>query len=58
MTPATDSFWDILSQDEADFVQAIVLELANLALGSTDRRGHRRRLPHDPSGFPDGPEWW
>ena len=29
MMPATDSFWDILSQDEADFVQAIMLELAN-----------------------------
>ncbi len=28
MTPATDSFWDILSQDEADFAQAIMLELA------------------------------
>ena len=29
MTPAIDSFWDILSQDEADFVQAIMLELAD-----------------------------
>jgi hypothetical protein len=29
MTPAIDSFWDILSQDKTDFVQAIVLELAN-----------------------------
>jgi hypothetical protein len=29
MMPATASFWDILSQDEADFVQTILLELAN-----------------------------
>jgi hypothetical protein len=29
MTPATDSFWDILSQDEADFVRAIMPEAGN-----------------------------
>jgi len=29
MTAAIDSFWDILSQDEADFAQTIMLELAN-----------------------------
>src|SRR6266436_1426963 len=29
MTPVTDSFWDILSQDEADFAQTILPELAN-----------------------------
>jgi hypothetical protein len=29
MSSATDSFWDILSQDEADFVQAIMRELAD-----------------------------
>jgi hypothetical protein len=29
MTPAADSFWDTLSQDEADFAQTILPELAN-----------------------------
>ena len=29
MTPAIDSLWDMLSQDEADFVQAIMLELGD-----------------------------
>jgi hypothetical protein len=48
MTPATDSFWDILSQDEADFVQAIMLELANqpwaqpIVAGINDNGGLRR----------------
>jgi hypothetical protein len=34
MMPATDSFWDILSQDEADFVQAIMLELGRVLINS------------------------
>jgi hypothetical protein len=29
MTPAADSFCDTLSQDEADFAQTILPELAN-----------------------------
>jgi hypothetical protein len=48
MTPAPDSFWDILSQDEADFVQAIMLELANepwaqpIVAGINDNGGLKR----------------
>ena len=48
MMPATDSFWDILSQDEADFVQAIMLELANqpwakpIVAGINDNGGLKR----------------
>ena len=46
--PATDSFWDILSQDEADFVQAITHELASqpwaqpIVAGINDNGGLKR----------------
>jgi hypothetical protein len=48
MMPATDSFWDILSQDEVDFVQAIMHELANqpwaqpIVAGINDNGGLKR----------------
>ena len=48
MMPATDSFWDILSQDDVDFVQAIMHELANqtwaqpIVAGINDNGGLKR----------------